>query len=47
MVSMLEIDSGIDFSMAQSVQEVGDAREWVSICFCDFVQSSEVDTEVE
>ena len=30
---MLEIDLGVDFSMAQSVQEVGDVREWVFIFF--------------
>ena len=47
MVSMPEIDLGIDFSAARSVQEVGDAREWVSIFFCDFVKSSEVNAEAE
>ena len=47
MASMLEIDLGIDFSVAWSIKEIGDAREWVSIFFCDFVESSEVNAEAE
>ena len=46
-VSMSEIDLGVDFSTAWSIQEIRDVREWVSIFFCDFVESLEVDTEVE
>jgi hypothetical protein len=47
MVSMPEIDFGEESSLLRTIEEVGDAREWVTVFLGDFVESPEVDTKSE
>jgi hypothetical protein len=44
---MPEVDLGIQHHMAQSVEEVCDARKQVAILFHDLIQPSEVYAKME
>jgi len=46
-VASTEVKLGIDFCTAKLVEEVGDERDWVLILPSDFVEVSEVDTELQ
>jgi len=42
MVCMLEVDFGVNASLVGRIYEVGDEGKWVSIFFCDSVESTEI-----
>ena len=47
MVSMLEINLGIDLGTAWNIQQIRDTGKGVAVFLCDFVESSEVNAKME
>jgi hypothetical protein len=46
-IGVLEVDLGIDACFSGAVQQIRDQGERVTILLCDFVQTTEVNTESE
>ena len=44
-VCVLEIDLRKKLGLTRAIQEVGDAREWISVFLRDSIEASEVDTK--
>ena len=42
---MPEIDLREESGLMRAIQEVGDAREWISVFLCDSIEAPEVDTK--
>jgi hypothetical protein len=47
MVGMPEVDLGVYFSLARSVEHVGDVGKWKFILFGDAVEAAEIHTQAE
>ena len=47
MISVTEINGGIEAGFTRSGQEVGNERKWITVLFGNLVQSTEIDTEAE
>ena len=43
-VCMPEVDLCEESGLTRAIQEVGDAREWLSVFLCDSIEAPEVDT---
>ena len=46
-VCMVEINPGVNVCFGRCIQEVRDGQEWVMIFLSDFVESAEVNAEIE
>jgi len=44
---MSKVNFGVNASLAGGIQEVRDKGKWISIFFCDSVESAEIYTELE
>ena len=47
MISVVEVDLGVDTSLARSIEEVRNEQKGIAVFLGNVVQSSEVDTEAE
>ena len=46
-VCMLEIDLRKELGLSRAIQEVRDAREWVSVFLRDSIEAPEIDTKLQ
>ena len=46
-VCVLEINLCEESGLTRAIQEVGDAREWVSIFLCDSIEAPEIDAKLQ
>ena len=44
---MLEVKCSVDVSLSGRLEKVGDERKWILIFLCDFIKTTEIDTEAE